>query len=445
MYRGHWGSGYTPQYTATFPTVQQVCDSMPITGGGGNPPHTKNIFEWYPVVPIGTQCAWIRYDNMPNCANACRSLGIARYPVVTVQEFVCPAGFVVNTSGGAPTCECPGGTAWDGSQCTKNCLTVGASEAAAYSRTVGTSWLTGPDGQTCGGSGCVWKWATSYKGYDGQWYGANPYPTGQTCGPGGEVAELPAPEDPATDPETPNTCPVGQCPGSINGQSVCVPCSASRETPKETTNTDGSSVTKVTECVNGICSTTETTTSPTGAKSTTVSKESQVDHCSRNPLSVHCSGITNNGDGSPKGEGGEGTCEGTAEECGEEQSSFSGTCLAQFSCEGDAIQCAIALDQHKRHCQAFEDANELSTVASGNMSGEARPDGHPGNAPESVAVSFTSMIDQTNVIGGGCPTDVTITAGVVIPFSAVCGELQLLGNLMVGLTMLAAAFIAFRN
>ncbi|WP_416383968.1 virulence factor TspB C-terminal domain-related protein [Roseateles microcysteis] len=63
-------------------------------------------------------------------------------------------------------------------------------------------------------------------------------------------------------------------------------------------------------------------------------------------------------------------------------------------------------------------------------------------------MSFASAIDQTNRLGGGCPSDVSISyAGRswVIPWSQHCDKLQLIGNLMVSVCMLAAAFIVFRN
>jgi len=112
--------------------------------------------------------------------------------------------------------------------------------------------------------------------------------------------------------------------------------------------------------------------------------------------------------------------------------------------------CAIAADQYKRNCEWFDDpaSAQLATVGNAAINGLSRPDGHPANAPDAQSVSFSSVIDQTDRLGGSCPADVSVTVAgrsVVMPLSSMCGNLQLIGNLMVGFCMFVAALIVFRN
>jgi hypothetical protein len=78
---------------------------------------------------------------------------------------------------------------------------------------------------------------------------------------------------------------------------------------------------------------------------------------------------------------------------------------------------------------------------------KAQPQGAPTPA-NTTDMSFSSVINQTDLLGGGCPADTTFQiagSSMSIPFSQLCGPLQMLGSLMVGLSMLAAAFIVFRS
>jgi len=113
------------------------------------------------------------------------------------------------------------------------------------------------------------------------------------------------------------------------------------------------------------------------------------------------------------------------------------------------VQCAIAQRIHKSAC-AWEEVDEgLKSAGLSAMNGQTQPEGHPGGSVDAKSISFSSVIDQSNSIGGGsCPSDTVIpVAGhsFTIPFSKLCGSLQLLGNLVVAFAMLAAAFIVFRN
>ena len=82
-------------------------------------------------------------------------------------------------------------------------------------------------------------------------------------------------------PEQQQTCPTGQCPGTFNGQQMCLKCANSENAPvtktKTTTNPDGSttttSTTSTTKTVGETTSTTTTTKVTTTAPDGTVTEK----------------------------------------------------------------------------------------------------------------------------------------------------------------------------
>jgi hypothetical protein len=82
------------------------------------------------------------------------------------------------------------------------------------------------------------------------------------------------------------------------------------------------------------------------------------------------------------------------------------------------------------------------------MNGELQPSDHPANSSSSQAVNFSSVIDQTDRIGGGCPVDYSFSVmgqPYVIPFSSHCDKFQMIGRALVAVCMLAAVMIVFRG
>jgi len=160
-------------------------------------------------------------------------------------------------------------------------------------------------------------------------------------------------------PQDAPRCPIDQCMGEVNGVQVCVACT-NRDTdhPPGTRDTDstqpgqpGTSTTETTtthtECGSTGCTTTTTTTiveqpldengNPSGPPRTTVRTETEPsdgtemgEYCEKNPSAPMCV-----------------------------KSSFGGACGA-FSCEGDAVQCAIAQEQHNRNCELLTDTGDLA-------------------------------------------------------------------------------------
>lgn len=238
-------------------------------------------------------------------------------------------------------------------------------------------------------------------------------------------------------------CSVGQCPGTLNGNQICVPCDETKQDtsssaaesaasaasgaasgPAQTTTKNGSSSTT---CKGESCTTTaqETVTNPdgsTGTKTTTTT-QSKGDYCKENPKAGACVGS---------------------------ESTWGGTCQA-FTCDGDAVQCAQARGAWELACQLKTEATD-PTVQAGTeamaRTGEASIKDQLGMNTSQV-FDLASRLDSTSLFGtpGACPSDTVLSLGigsVTLPFASMCPQLNLVGVVMMGLAYLIAAFIVFR-
>lgn len=241
--------------------------------------------------------------------------------------------------------------------------------------------------------------------------------------------------------EGPSVLAPGRCPGTVNGTEVPggVPCGNTTQTgPSTSAGTPagaasappgivpGQSTTQVTTCTNGSCTTVTNIysggngTAGSGTLTGTATEtQTQDNYCQKNP---------------------------SAPQCKDSDSSFGGSC-AGFNCDGDAVQCAIAYEQHRRNCLLYEVATPQSTAGYAALSAGDRPGDHPANDATAEDLDFSSRIDQTDRLGGGSLADLTVPVGnlapVVIPFSQLQSPLAMLGNLLVGVSMLWALFIVF--
>jgi hypothetical protein len=254
-------------------------------------------------------------------------------------------------------------------------------------------------------------------------------PSGESCmgeGNSGNGAGV------TNSPSTSGSCPAGQCPGTVNGVSVCVPCS---ESTTKTTETAASAPTgstppatspgappgttretTETNCSGGRCTTTTRYYGSEGENlGDKVEEKEQTSFCKENPDIQMC-----------------------------KTSMFGGSCGGSFSCDGDAIQCAIAGEQHKRNCELFE-SNALSDVGAAAVAGEGID--HPRKTPAIEGLALSSRLDQSDGgLGGSCPGDQTVTISgkaVSIPLSNICDPLALLGNIAFGLAALVSIRIIF--
>lgn len=250
-----------------------------------------------------------------------------------------------------------------------------------------------------------------------------------TIGPGESPKPAPKPEK----------CPNGYT-GIVNGVEVCinkVPDSGADggRTDSETddgTNTTTRRVDRSTNCVGDKCTTTTTTTttvrnnstgSTSTSTSTTTTTSSKPGYCQENPKSKLCS------DGDDKG------------------SSFSGSCGGGFQCEGDAIQCAMAQEQHRRACKLFDDQTPESRLydAEKGKTGK-RTDDLPGN--ETIAFG-QSMYSDANMLGAGsCIGDVQadlMGQSITLPLSNICPMLGTLRLALLAFGALLWVIIVFRG
>ncbi len=260
------------------------------------------------------------------------------------------------------------------------------------------------------------------------WSTGSSQTNGEYCDGTPAQPKTPLPDEPTLPPPSPPCASQpGTCPGNVNGQNVCLACSWTQDKPTTTTEDkpDGTSTgteTK-TECNGTTCTTTTTTTTtgPGGTGTTVkVEVEPQDGFCEQNPTFSAC-----------------------------KEGRWGGSCQGGFSCDGDAIQCAIARDQHQRHCQLLETHTTFSQAGADMADNDPFPQGHPHNDAETKTIDFSQQIDQTDPLGGGsCPGDRTIAihgGSVVIPFSSLCGPLSFFGQIAVACCLLMAAFIAFKQ
>lgn len=238
----------------------------------------------------------------------------------------------------------------------------------------------------------------------------------------------------------PTTCNGTQ--GTVNGVSVCVDYDPAQNTietiTKEreaatttqqtasgvTTGTPTSTnteTTRATTCQAGACNTTITTTTvnPDGTRTVREATETQPreSFCQENPTFQGC-----------------------------QSGKFSGTCSAGFTCEGDAIQCAIARSSYDQLCALTADSDEAQQYTQAKTQTGSVTANLPGNTTTAIG---PSSINQTSALGAGaCIADLNITvmgSAISLPFSDLCPVLAQLGNLLTAVSLLIAARILMRG
>lgn len=239
--------------------------------------------------------------------------------------------------------------------------------------------------------------------------------------------------------DAPVPCAKGMCPGVINSASVCVACGGLTTSRDNLTGEAGAGSRDVTTCRGDACTVThyDGSGAQTGTEIGSGTKQ----------------GI---GEGTDAGYGAGGSPSDSNSFCSEnptspicKTSSIGGSCAA-VSCDGDAIQCAIAREQQKRNCEFFNE-NEASIrgMAAANA-GDTPPD-HPRLNATEVQIGLPGGgFDMTDIIGvGGCPADVAIPMPggrqMTLAVSKLCGPAAMLGNILVGVTALACLGIALKG
>ncbi len=397
------------------------------------------------------------------------------------KRYLCSYGGSLLNAGTAPSCSgtptCPAGQTFDTATASckvpdcapgqvRNTITQQCQPPCAASGTAGGSNYVSPytkaptvvcrDGcELTVGAGFKMPWTngTTLYGVSGLVHTHN-FCNGDINGTGagnGEDVVYNNPTDPApitvTPQDDPPRCKSGQCPGTVNGVYVCVACSdvatdtkpvttydrttttSTTGTPPNQTTTTSTADTKATHdgsgTVTSSTTTSTTTTAPNGSGGTTTTtgtsteqkKESQESFCKENPTSAFC-----------------------------KEGKWSGSCQAQFSCEGDAVQCAIAKEIHQRNCDMNtpnDYSNLAETVDSGTETGEQYLQTQKAGSPIDVNTKFQSSI-EASPISGQCPAPRTFSvAGTSfeISFEKPCELAGILGGFVMAFAYLSAALI----
>lgn len=214
---------------------------------------------------------------------------------------------------------------------------------------------------------------------------------------------------------------------SFNGLSSCVPLKEAiapvgATNSTITTNADGSKSTTTTtnNIDNTKITTTTTVTAPNGTKTTTTKETDKASFCESNPNNIAC-----------KKE--------------DKESNFGGACSGGFTCEGDAVQCAIAKEQHTKNCELFTKETELTTQGKAMQNNETD---NPAKESNRQVVNVSTMVTEGNNIGSGTFQDKVIPfkgAGITLPFSQLNFIVQLLGGfLLAGAYINAARIVGVR-
>lgn len=342
-----------------------------------------------------------------------------------VYSCVVPPTCPANSTWNGTTCACNSGYSMYSGACTQNC--------APNVERIGYIGATQSPATVCIGS-CESNiiTATNQCAVDGvQKICGVWYQTGNFCSGSTASVTLGAPS---------LSCKAGTCPGTVNGQTTCLPCTSSNpatntstnittttsptgETTKSTTTTatdDGSKATSsssttttVTPAGGGTPTTTTATQTSTIAGNDPSRKDEVTKFCEQNPNSPIC-----------------------------KASSWGGSC-GGFTCEGDAVQCAIARDQYQRNCQLFDQTSPQSDLANQIIAGND-PGGsaNPAALANRASVSMSGTISQTPFLSGGGLSDQTVSVykgtSVVLPWSSLNQYLSIMGSIVVAFALIFA-------
>lgn len=145
----------------------------------------------------------------------------------------------------------------------------------------------------------------------------------------------------------------------------------------------------------------------------------------------------------PPGKGqGDGDSQGDGQGDGQGGSGFGGSCQSGFTCEGDAVQCATAKAVNDQLC-LFEMDQSTKDLVGDILGGTAVED------PRETAEDFeVGVFDQDNPFGASCPGDISANVNgfsMVIPLGSMCSWLQIIGNMLVAVSLFGATLFVVRG
>lgn len=397
------------------------------TGTGGSP-YAACLKDWLAdssgkTINTPMSCG-TPSNGLSNCSGAYHLPGYGSFAwgkqAKSANVSMCPAN---STETPTKLCECNQG--FKPSAAGNSCTPYSCPAKGSYTAVTQPDRKIENPGVQCM-DGCNVNPASVKSAPDGSLYMSWPYKyTGDVCGGkvGGDGVNTGE-----TSTEAPKQCPSGQCPGSVNGLDVCVACvsttipgassSASGAAGAAGSNLpDGATSATNTTCNQSTCTTTTTVTDKNGSVLGTATQEKPKENfCQENPGLQIC-----------------------------KEGRWGGNCGGGYTCDGDAVQCALAREVHTRNCQLYDTPNELSDIGSAAMNSQAVPDGHPGKNPESK--NFASMFRPMEGNAACIPDKTVSLAGksVVLPFSQVCDPLRWMGHIAFAFALVHAAFFVFRK
>jgi hypothetical protein len=130
------------------------------------------------------------------------------------------------------------------------------------------------------------------------------------------------------------------------------------------------------------------------------------------------------------------------------RSTWAGTCSAGFSCDGDAVQCAIAREQHRVQCEA-EEAAAVTTGTTGQardaIAGTPDPTGEAFRNP--TATNLPSSFDTADALSGSsCPGPWPVSVlgtSISITVEPICDLAEYIRPLVIAFSLLLGVRIAF--
>jgi len=423
---------------------------MPTAGqSSSNPFNTKleSCSAWVATLGANASCPTVLtgtaaggYDGCyyywaPN-GGACPNAG--NVPIQPISS--CPAGYGLQSGQCVATSlSCPGGWTLSGSTCSQTTYSC----PSGYTLS-GTNCNSNPDASgTQGPNLCIPATASPGGGacYNGTLYdyqtASNQFAIGgvqQWCGPTQSSGQVCTANTPQGATASPTSCPAGQVPGTINGQTVCL--GAGDSNPAQKVETTTTTTTNAQGQPTGTTTTT-TTTKDTGSGGT-------VTTTTKNPDGTTTTKTENAGPDTSKPEL-QRFCEQNPDASICKKSTWGGTCGA-FACDGDAVQCAIAREIYTRDCALYDTPTTLSTLGNQVSSGaDPQASQNPALEANRTTTSLTGSITQDTFLAPGGLADqqfvVSPRLTVTLPWSQLNFYLSIMGGIVVAFALVFAARI----
>lgn len=253
--------------------------------------------------------------------------------------------------------------------------------------------------------------------------------TGANCSGDYPAASQPEPTQP--DDAEHKCLSSGSSFGTVNGVTVCLP-----------QGTAGSKPLTIKSSKDTVSSNSDNTT--TSTKSTTQNADGTVTTQTTTNVTNNSTGVTTSTTGDKKTEPKTTFCEDNPNSTICKTSSFGGSCAA-FTCDGDAIQCAIAKEQHNRNCTLFDKPTSESDLGKEIQMNDGN---NPAKESNREVIQLSNSLNEGNNIGGGSFQDLHIQlpgGGFDLPFSKLNFLMNLLGGfLLAGAYLNAARIVGVR-